>query len=393
MIQPQFVSDSLLWEAAWAAGVLLISGLVAWLIIFGMRLIEPRLQKRFKSTPISQILENLSRPIVLLLVSQGLLLALSSLSYLGPWRASLGKISAALMIIFTTYGLARIGGVLLVWYMRGRRVRRKARVDEGLVRFLQRIMGLVIYAIGILVLLDYLNISITPIVAGLGIGGLAVALALQPLLGNFFASTQIISDRIVRVGDYIELDNAAIRGYVTDVGWRSTRIRTPYNNLVIIPNSRLADSVITNFFSPNMEVGVIVHCGVSYSSDLAQVEDIALTVSREVVEELDEAVKTFEPVLRYEEFGDSNINFWLWLQATDRTSSFRVKSELIKQLKVRFDQEGITINYPARTTYLHWPEGIPPLSISDNSKGNDFEKVQSPSLDKRKGKKILMDEG
>ncbi len=136
-------------------------------------------------------------------------------------------------------------------------------------------MALIIYAIGILILLDYLNVSITPILAGLGIGGLAIALALQPTLGNFFAGTQIVSDRVVRTGDYIELDNSSIRGYVTDVGWRSTRIRTPFDNLVTIPNSRLADSIITNYYAPNMELGVIVNCGVSYSSDLAHVEDVA----------------------------------------------------------------------------------------------------------------------
>ena len=208
-------------------------------------------------------------------------------------------------------------------------------------------MVIVVYAFGVLVLLDYLDIAITPIVAGLGIGGLAVALALQPTLTNFFASTQIVSDRVVRVGDYVELDSG-VRGYVTDVGWRSTRIRTSFNNMVIIPNSRLADSIITNYHGPSMELAVIVNAGVSYSSDLAHVESVALKVAREVIQDLDEAVKTFEPWFGYEEFGESNINFWVWLQATDRIASFRVKSELIKRLHARFNQEGITINYPVR---------------------------------------------
>ena len=115
-----------------------------------------------------------------------------------------------------------------------------------------------------------------------------------------------------------------------------------------------------------MELGVIVNCGVSYSSNLLQVEDIALTVAKEVIEELDEAIKTFEPWFAFEEFGDSNINFWVWVQAKDRLASFRVRSELIKRLKARFDQEGITINYPVRTTYLHWPEGTQPPPPSEN---------------------------
>jgi len=365
-MQPQFVSGSPLWEALWAIGILLIFALVAWLILLGIRRGEPKLQKHFKSTLPSQLLESLSRPVFLLVVSQGLLLAISSLSYLAPWRTGLGKVSIAVVIVLATYALARSGGVLLVWYLRSRTVRRKAHIDEGLIRFLRRITVLIIYAVGVLVLLDYLEIAITPIVAGLGIGGLAVALALQPTLANFFASTQIISDRVVRVGDYIELDNGS-RGYVTDVGWRSTRIRTPFNNIVVVPNSRLVDSVITNYYGPSMELGVVVNAGVSYSSDLAHVEEVALSVAREVIEELDEAVKTFEPWFRYEEFGDSNINFWIWLQATDRMASFRLKSELIKRLHARFEQEGITINYPVRTTYLQWANDTQPPPPSGGS--------------------------
>ncbi|MFC1988165.1 hypothetical protein ACFLVH_06505, partial [Chloroflexota bacterium] len=183
-MQPQFVLDSPILEVAWAARILLVSGLLAWLIIFGMRRLEPRLEKRLESKLISQVLDSLSKPIVLLVVSQGFILALSSVSYLASWRGILLKVSIAVVIVPVTYALVRSGSVLLAWYLRGRTIRRKARVDEGLIRLLQRMMALIIYAIGILILLDYLKISITPIIAGLGIGGLAIALALQPTLGN-----------------------------------------------------------------------------------------------------------------------------------------------------------------------------------------------------------------
>jgi small-conductance mechanosensitive channel len=221
--------------------------------------------------------------------------------------------------------------------------------------------------------MDYLNINITPLVAGLGISGLAVALALQPTLGNFFAGTQIVSDRVVRVGDYIELDGGGVRGYVTDVGWRSTRIRTPFNNIVVIPNSRLAESIITNFYGPTMEVGVIVNCGISYRSDLKRVRKVAMEVTREVVEEMDEAVKTFEPLFRYEEFGDSNINFFIWLQAKDRLASFLVKSELIERLHACFNKEGITINYPARYLTYDNPDVLKTIIPPDRGLPEDSD--------------------
>ena len=354
---PQFASGSPLWESVWAVGVLIASVLVAWLVLLSMRYARRRLEKRRKSTHIQHLLQRLSRTIFLLVASQGLLLALSSLSYLAPWRPYLGKAAIAFLIILVTYGLAQSGWLLLNWYMR------RAKIRQSLIRLVQRVTILLVYVGGLLVLLDYLGISISPMIAGLGLGGLAIALALQPTLNNFFAGTQIVSDRMVHVGDYIELDNGEIRGYVTDIGWRSTRIRTTFNNLVIIPNSKLADSVITNYCGPSMELAVIVHCGVSYSSNLAHVEDIALAVTREVIQDLDEAIKTFEPWFGYEEFGESNINFWIWLQAKDRIASFRVKSELIKRLHARFDQEGITINYPVRTTYLQWAgSSEPPIS-------------------------------
>jgi len=359
-MQPQFVSGSPLLEAVWAGGILLVSVLVAWLILLGMRRLQPRLKKRVKSTAIPQLLESLYRPVVLLVVSQGLILALSSLSFLASWRPNLGRASIAVVIIFVTYGLARSGGVLLGWYLH------RVKVRQSLIRLVQRIMILFVYVGGLLVLLDYLGISIGPMIAGLGLGGLAVALALQPTLSNFFASTQIVSDHVVRVGDYIEMDDGVIRGYVTDVGWRSTRIRTPFNNQVIIPNSRLAESIITNYYGPSMELGVIVNAGVSYSSDLAHVESVALEVAREVIQDLDETVKTFEPWFGYEEFGESNINFWVWLQAKDRVASFRVKSELIKRLKVRFDQEGIEINYPVRKLTYEDFGGTQPPFLPDN---------------------------
>jgi len=375
-MQPQFVSGSPLLEAVWAFVILILSAMFAWLILIGLHRMQPRLEKRAKSTPIPRLLESLSRPIVLLVISQGLILALSSLSYLAPWSEGLGKTSVALVIIIATYALAKSGGTLLTWYLGSRAVRRKVFIDQGLVLFLRRIMVLIVYALGILVLLDYLSIAITPIVAGLGIGGLAVALALQPTLGNFFAGTQIVSDRVVRIGDYIELENGTMRGYVTDVGWRSTRIRTTFNNLVIIPNSRLADSIITNYHGPSMELAVIVNAGTSYSSNLADVERVSLEVAREVIQDLDETVKTFEPWFGYDEFGESNINFWVWLQARNRIASFRVKSELIKRLHARFGEEGIEINYPVRKLTYDDSDAKRPLLPPDASNLKNTDKNQ-----------------
>jgi len=358
-VLPEFAEGSPLWESLWSIGVFLVYLLAASLIYLLMRYVERKLEGRRRRTRlIRQLISSLHKPVFLLIVTQGIIWALATPSYLFSWHPVLQEISIGVAIAIAAYGVGLVVAAIVEWYMRSRGIRRKAQIDEGLIRFVRRILLISFYLVGLLILLAYYDVDITPIIAGLGVGGLAVALALQPTLGNFFAGTQIVSDRVVRVGDYIEL-NDGTRGYVTDIGWRSTRIRTQQNNMVIIPNSNLAASVITNFYGPTMEIGVIVNCGISYSSDLTKVQEVALDVARKVVAEMDEAAKDFEPRFYYEEFGDSNINFWVWVQAIDRLASFRLKSELIRQLHARFGQEGITINYPVRR--LVYDERNPPL--------------------------------
>ncbi|MFC2007078.1 mechanosensitive ion channel family protein [Chloroflexota bacterium] len=360
---PQFVSGSPLLEGVWSAGVLVGFFLLAWLVLLGMKYTGRRLAKRSKNALIPQLLQCLTRPIFLLIISQGILLALGSLSFLSTWSNYLTNAAIAFVLIIVTYGLARSGRLLLGWYLR------RVKVRLSLIRLLERFTMLLIYICGLLILFDYLGIAISPMIAGLGLSGLAVALALQPTLSNFFAGTQIVSDRVVHVGDYIELDSGAT-GYVIDIGWRSTRVRTTYNNLMIIPNSRLVDSIITNYHSPDMELAVIVESGVSYSSDLAKVENIVLKIARGIIEELPETVKTREPWFGYDEFGDSNINFWVWLYAKDRLSAFRIKSELIKHIHTSFAEEGITINYPTRMiTYEDSQEKRPVLPPDESDAG------------------------
>lgn len=212
---------------------------------------------------------------------------------------------------------------------------------------MRRFINVSLLIVGVLLILDNLGIQISPLLAGLGIGGLAVALALQPTLSNFVAGTYLASWNVVKAGDFIEMEGG-VRGYVVEVGWRSTRIRTPFNNLVVIPNSRIADSILTNYSMPSMEMGVMVEAGVSYSSNLAQVRKVVLEEASQLIEEMPEADKSSQPCFGYERFGDSNVDFWVWFQSKDRISSFALKTELMIRLHERFTKEGIEINYPVR---------------------------------------------
>ena len=296
-------------------------------------------------------------PLAALIVLAGAYVAIIINSPPSEVQSVVNKVAGICAIVA---GAALINGVAaaaLLWlqlYLDDSSVEEKA---DWLLPLARRVVLGALIAMTFMVSLDILGINITPLIAGLGITGLAVALALQPTLSNLFAGTYVVSEGVVSVGDYVEMENG-ISGYVVDVNWRSTRLRTWTNNLVIIPNSRFAETIITNYNKPDEPVNVFLPCRVAYESDLQRVEAVSHEVMDQVLREHPGAVPEYGAYFGYDTFGESNIDFWLFVQAKNRLDSFEVRSELIKQLHARLADEGITINYPVRT--LQFPDGWTP---------------------------------
>lgn len=202
--------------------------------------------------------------------------------------------------------------------------------------------------IGLLVILNGLGLSITPMLTALGVGGLAVALALQEPLANFFAGVFITLGGQIRLGDYVRLDSGQ-EGYVADFSWRSTRLRMLPNNLVVVPNAKLAQAIVINHDLPSRDLAVLVEVGVDYSSDLIHVERVVTDVGRTVMTDVPGGVAGFEPFIRYHTFADSSVNFTVILRAKEFVDQYMIKHEFIKRLHARFSQEGIVIPFPIRT--------------------------------------------
>ena len=206
--------------------------------------------------------------------------------------------------------------------------------------------------LGVFIILQNLGIDITALIAALGIGGIAVALALQDTLGNLFAGVQIILSKQVRQRDYIRLSSGE-EGWVTDVKARSTTIQTfPDGNLVTVPNAVLASSIVKNFSMPKRALWVTVEVGVSYDSDLEHVEAVALDVAKRVLSEGDGGVPEKDPIVRFHTFADSSINFDVRMMVRKFESQGPVKHEFIKRLHQRFGEEDIEIPFPIRTVMM-----------------------------------------
>lgn len=221
---------------------------------------------------------------------------------------------------------------------------------------ISNIIKVIVYIIGLLVILQMEGISITPMLTALGVGGLAVALALQTTLSNLFAGLQIIASGKLNQGDFVKLSSGE-DGFIEDITWRSTTIKAASDHIIIVPNSKLADMIVMNYFLPDQELTFTVEVGVSYDSDLVQVENITLEVIKETIAKMDDCVKGFEPAVRFNAFGESSISLKAFLRVSDYSAQFAVRHEFIKRLHEKFKQEGIKIPFPVRTVMMKNMEG------------------------------------
>jgi small-conductance mechanosensitive channel len=318
-----------------------------------MRYLRAKAQK--SKIALDDLLVNaLEFPLILFLVAIGLKAFFDAVP-LSPKVATYG--TALLIILFMFAGYLFLDKIFIEGLSRYSKKVHFIATSAGALKSLIRIaiLGLVV-----LIILDRLNITITPFLASMGIGGLVIALALQDTLSNFFAGLHIFGTRPISVGNYIKLESGD-EGYVSQIGWRNTRIRMLPNNTIIIPNSRVVNSQIINYYRPQKEMAALVQVGVSYDSDLDHVERVTVEVAREVLRDTPGAVKEFEPFIRFHTFDDFSINFTVILRVKEYVDRYLVTHEFVKRLHKRYKQEGIEIPFPIRTLEFKGKPGSPKM--------------------------------
>ena len=210
-------------------------------------------------------------------------------------------------------------------------------------------VNITIVMIGISIILESQGIEITALLTAFGIAGLAVAFALKDTLENFFAGLHIVASGQLKVGNYIKLETGE-EGYIVDVNWRSTTLRSIQNYIIIIPNIKIVSAIITNYNLPSPPTNFPTEVGVSYDSDLEKVERITLEVAKEIQNNAEiGGDPSFEPKLRYHTFADFSINFRVVLRAIEYEMQYKMKNEFVKKLHKRYNEEGIEIPFPIRT--------------------------------------------
>lgn len=268
-------------------------------------------------------------------------IALNNVELGDPYNVYASQLIFAFLVISISLTASKIVlGMLDVWSKNNNSLP-STGIFKGLI-------NVSIFSLAFLVVLQSFGISITPLLTALGVGGLAVSLALKDTLSDLFGGINILLSKTMKEGDYVELSNG-YQGYVKNIGWRYTTIQERANNVISIPNSVLSGSVSKNYTSMDAAFRVPIQVGVSYDSDLDHVERIALEVAENIYNELDCVSKDYKPTIRFREFAASSINFFIYFQGKKFGDHNVILNAFIKKLHKRFQQENIEIPYPIRT--------------------------------------------
>jgi small-conductance mechanosensitive channel len=334
-----------------SGGIVVLAFLLAFLSKYILGAIVKPFTRKTKTIIDDLILEAVNMPLFAVIIAGGLWIGINRILTDAKVESIVNKVFIIIIIGIIGMVISRVVHAILEWYSVEIAPRTASDFDDRLVPLLSRVADVIVYSFAFLVILGRIGVDIGPYLAGLGIGGLAVALALQPTLTNFLSGTYVISDSVIRKGDYIQLESG-LEGTVEEIGWRITKIRHWQGNLVILPNTKLSDAVVTDFEKPDLSMIFGVDGGVSYDSDLERVEQVILEVASEVMKNNPEGVKDFTPSVKFKNFGDSNINFSAVMKAQNRAGTFALKHYFIKALHKKFRAEGIVMEYPVRKVYV-----------------------------------------
>ncbi|MDP3028184.1 MAG: mechanosensitive ion channel family protein [Deltaproteobacteria bacterium] len=292
------------------------------------------------------IIKSLKAPSIYWCLAVGLYVGVGISEIPGKYVSYITKTIDIIVILSITIASANLAGQVFRNYIQ------KAAIPIPTTGLAYGILKGTILVVGFLIILTTLGISIAPLLTALGVGGLAVALALQDTLSNLFAGIHILLEKSVRIGDFVRLENGQ-EGYVEDITWRTTRIRMLPNNMVVIPNSKLSQSIVTNYYLPEKRMSLLIPVSVSYGSDPEKVESVLIEEAKRLAGKVPGLLADPEPFVRFiPGFGDSSLDFTLICQVQEFVDQYLAQHELRKRIFKRFKEEGIEIPFPHRTVYL-----------------------------------------
>ena len=252
-----------------------------------------------------------------------------------------------LVILIVGFTISRLFKTFFEWYADKERAK---KINKTMFVFIRKMVSVTVYAVVLIFILGHFGIEIGPLLAGLGIAGLAIALGLQETLANLFAALFLVMDKSINIGDWIQLEDGT-KAYLDDISWRSVRIRTLGNNTVIVPNSVFVGQKISSYDYPEQSFYTSINAGVAYGSDLEQVERVSVQAAKNVLKKEKVKAEYNEPIVRFKELADSSINLIIIVKIDHVKDEGKIKHELIKEIVKEFRRKKIEIPFPQRVVH------------------------------------------
>lgn len=346
-IDPAIVSGSSIASVSIAALIIIASVAAALMVKAFISRYMSGLASRTDNSLDDEIVPAFTGPVQALIIVAGIYIALMTLSGLPEIiRGWLGTAFAIVIIIIAAFQISRLVHIVLSWYQKEIEIGRDgiSKLDISMLSLLKKALNVIIIIAAALMALAQTGMEITPLIASLGIAGIAAALAAQELLSNVFGAIAILMDKPYKIGDRIELSTGEL-GDVVDIGMRSTRIRTLDNRIIIIPNSDISKSRIINYSEPDPRLRYKVKIGIAYSSDV----DRAMSILLDIAANTDGVLKDPAPYVSIEGFGEYSVNLEMLAWGGDYRKNWNIPEKIYRQALKRFAEEGIEIPYPVRT--------------------------------------------
>src|SRR5271157_624112 len=334
-----------------AIAIIILSYILAKAVKFFIVNIAPHLVSKTNTTLDDEILKAINGPLQVFIVACGIYLAFATLNNLpGLLSDNLILILTIVLIFIAAYLVSNLTGAFINWYKNNIAPRTESDLDDVLMPFLGKSVGVIVFVLAALMALAVLHVEITPLIATLGVGGIAVALAAQELLSNVFGAFAILSDRPYKIGDRIQISEGMV-GDVVEIGLRSTRMNTLDNRLIVVPNSDISKSDIVNFSQPDSRMRFDIKVGVSYDADIEKATGILLDIAGHT----DGVLNDPSPKVYVKDLGNFSVNLLMHVWVKDYKLSWEVPDQIYRETLKRFAKEKIDIPYPITSVILNQP--------------------------------------
>ncbi len=339
-------------EVLSGAAMIVAAVFVAGLLVVILNFIKKHLVSPATRELNSQILDGIKKPALWLLIFAALAITSRRLEarFLEGNQLLFKIIGGAIFVgitIVVTFLLLRLVRIFTTWYARSVAARTQSKLDDNLLPLAHRVMKIVIFVIAAVTILDHFHVDVKGLLAVLGVGSLAIALAAQDTIANMISGFIIMVDRPFREGDRVVLPSGETAD-VYDIGIRSSKFLTFDNTLIVVPNNELVKSKITNLSYPEEEIRVKIELGVAYGSDIDRVKGLLVKAAAEHPAVL----KSPEPSAFFSSFGDSALNFMLVCRVATLADQWTVAENLRCRIYRDLQIAGIEIPFPQRVVYL-----------------------------------------